>query len=203
MLKRDGDIRLNEKNAEYLGFIAASARRMSRLVDALMEYSMAGEAAGDSPGLVQMDEVLRTTLENLSGSISESQAVITYDRLPGVAGDEVYLGQLMQNLIGNALKYRREDAPRIHVSARKRGEEWVFSIADNGQGIAAPYLARVFNLFARLHGQNYPGSGIGLATCRRIVERYGGRIWVESEENRGSTFFFTLPVKKEITAASR
>ncbi len=94
MLKRDGDIRLNEKNAEYLGFIAASARRMSRLVDALMEYSMAGEAAGDSHGLVQMDEVLRTTLENLSGSISESQAVITFDGLPGVAGDEVYLGQL-------------------------------------------------------------------------------------------------------------
>ena len=202
MLKRDGDIRLNEKNAEYLGFIAASARRMSQLVDALMEYSMAGEAAGDSHGLVKMDEVLRTTLENLSGSISESQAVITFDGLPGVAGDEVYLGQLMQNLIGNALKYRREDAPRIHVSARKQGEEWVFSIADNGQGIAAPYQAQVFNLFARLHGQNYPGSGIGLATCRRIVERYGGRIWVESEENRGSTFYFTLPVK-EITAASR
>jgi PAS domain S-box-containing protein len=202
MLKRDGDIRLNEKNAEYLGFIAASARRMSQLVDALMEYSMAGEAAGDSHGLVKMDEVLRTTLENLSGSISESQAVITFDGLPGVAGDEVYLGQLVQNLIGNALKYRREDAPRIHVSARKQGEEWVFSIADNGQGIAAPYQAQVFNLFARLHGQNYPGSGIGLATCRRIVERYGGRIWVESEENRGSTFYFTLPVK-EITAASR
>ncbi len=198
LLKRDSGIQLKEKSAEYLGFIAASARRMSQLVDALMEYSMAGDATPNPPGLVQMDEILRTTLVNLSGSISESKAVITYDGLPGVVGEEVHLGQLMQNLIGNALKYRRDETPRIHVSARKQGKEWVFSIADNGQGIAAPYHAQVFKLFARLHGQNYPGSGVGLATCRRIVERYGGRIWVESEENRGSTFFFTLPVSPDV-----
>jgi PAS domain S-box-containing protein len=198
LLKRDSEIRLQGKSAEYLEFIAGSARRMSQLVDALMEYSMAGDATANPPGVVQMDEILRTTLLNLSGSIAESQALITNDQLPCVVGDEVHLGQLMQNLIGNALKYRGNEAPRIHVSARRQPEEWVFSIADNGQGIAAPYQAQVFNLFTRLHGQNYPGSGIGLATCRRIVERYRGRIWVESEENRGSTFFFTLPAKQEV-----
>ncbi len=198
LLRRENDMELKDKRAEYLQFIAASARRMSQLVDALMEYSMAGETTGNPPDHVQMDEILRTTLANLSGSITDSKAVITYDPLPAVTGDEVHLGQLMQNLIGNALKYRREEPLRIHVSARQQGDEWVFSIADNGQGIPAPYQAQVFNLFARLHGSNYPGSGIGLATCRRIVERYGGRIWVESEADRGSTFFFTLPVEREV-----
>jgi PAS domain S-box-containing protein len=198
LLKLDSAIRLNEKNSEYLEFISASVRRMSQLVDALLEYSMAGDSVAES-GQVQMDEVLRTTLVNLSGSIAEANAVVTNDHLPTVAGDEIRLGQLLQNLIGNALKYRGEEAPRIHISARRQGEEWVFSVADNGQGIAAPYQTKVFDLFARLHGQNYPGSGIGLATCRRIVEGYGGRIWMESEGNRGSTFFFTLPVIPDVS----
>ncbi len=123
LLRRENDTELKDKRAEYLQFIAASARRMSQLVDALMEYSMAGETTGNPPGRVQMDEILRTTLANLSGSITESKAVITYDPLPAVTGDEVHLGQLMQNLIGNALKYRRDETSahsRFRSTTRRR-----------------------------------------------------------------------------------
>jgi signal transduction histidine kinase len=148
-----------------LEVIVAGATRMNQLIDALLSYSRAGEVARKPIAEADTNEILRAVLV-----------------------------QLFQNLIGNALKYRGADKPRIHVSAKRQGEEWLFSISDNGEGIAAQYHLQIFGIFKRLHGQDYPGTGIGLATCKKIVERYGGRIWVESEAGKGSTFFFTLPV---------
>jgi signal transduction histidine kinase len=114
--------------------------------------------------------------------------------LPSVYGHEAHFLQLMQNLIANAIKYRGEQTPQIVVSAERRDSEWLFAVADNGMGIPPEYQRQIFGLFKRLHGKTIPGTGIGLAICQRVVERYGGKIWVQSEENRGAKFYFTLPV---------
>jgi light-regulated signal transduction histidine kinase (bacteriophytochrome) len=149
-----------------------------------------------------MEEVLARALGNLNGSIEENKAVVTHDPLPAIMGDQTHVERLFQNLIGNALKYRRQEAPRIHIAARDLGKECLFAVSDNGQGIPPQHQTQIFELFKRLHGQQYPGSGIGLATCKRLVERYGGRIWVESEAGRGSTFFFTLPASGETSLSA-
>lgn len=188
---------LDPKSAECLQFIVAAAERMGLLIDALLDYSKAGEVTHRPLSPVPMDEVLASALGNLNGSIEENQAVVTHDPLPVITGDKTHLEQLIQNLIGNALKYRRQDPPCIHVAARQSGREWLFAVSDNGQGIPSQYQTQIFELFKRLHGQQYAGTGIGLATCKRLVERYGGRIWVESEIGQGSTFFFTLPTTAE------
>jgi chemotaxis family two-component system sensor kinase Cph1 len=122
-------------------------------------------------------------------------AVITHDALPQVSADFNELLQLFQNLIDNGLKYRRNEAPRIHVSAEQRRDEWLFSVRDNGLGIDPKYYDQIFGIFKRVHGREYPGNGIGLAICKKIVERRKGRIWVESEPKTGSTFYFTLPIQ--------
>ena len=188
-----GASQLDTKSAECLQHIVAAAERMGLLIDALLDYSKAGEITHKPLRALHMEEVLARTLDNLNGSIEQNKAVITHDPLPAIMGDQTHLEQLLQNLIGNALKYRRQDDPQVHIAARELGNEWLFSVYDNGQGIPAQYQTQIFELFKRLHGQQSPGSGIGLATCKRIVERYGGRIWVESEGGKGSTFFFTLP----------
>jgi PAS domain S-box-containing protein len=188
---------LDPKSAECLQFIVAAAERMGLLIDALLDYSKAGEVTHRPLSPVPMDVVLASALGNLNGSIEENQAVVTHDPLPVITGDKTHLEQLVQNLIGNALKYRRQDPPCIHVAARQSGREWLFAVSDNGQGIPSQYQTQIFELFKRLHGQQYAGTGIGLATCKRLVERYGGRIWVESEIGQGSTFFFTLPTTAE------
>jgi PAS domain S-box-containing protein len=187
-------LQIDRKSAECLQFIVAAADRMGLLIDALLDYSKAGAITNRPLSVLRMEEVLASALGNLNGSIEENNAAITHDPLPAIMGDKTHLEQLIQNLIGNALKYRREDVPRVHITAREVGNEWLFSVSDNGQGIAPQYQMQIFELFKRLHGQQYPGTGIGLATCKRLVERYGGRIWVESEVGKGSTFFFTLPV---------
>jgi PAS domain S-box-containing protein len=188
-----GRTQLDKDNAECLQFVVSAAGRMGLLIDALLEYSKAGEVTHGSLNALPMEEILASTLGNLNLSIAENQAVVSHDPLPAIVGDKVHFEQLMQNLIGNALKYRREEVPRVHVAAQDLGEEWLFSVSDNGQGIPSQYYGQVFELFKRLHGQEYPGTGIGLATCKKLVERYGGRIWVESEVGKGSTFYFTLP----------
>jgi PAS domain S-box-containing protein len=186
-------LQMDKKSAECLQFIVAAAERMSLLIDALLDYSKAGEVTNRPLSPLRMEDVLASALGNLNGSIEDNQAVITHDPLPAIMGDETHLEQLIQNLVGNALKYRRQDIPRVHIAARESGNEWLFSVSDNGQGIPPQYQTQIFELFKRLHGQQYPGTGIGLATCKRLVERYGGRIWVDSEVGKGSTFCFTLP----------
>jgi light-regulated signal transduction histidine kinase (bacteriophytochrome) len=128
-------------------------------------------------------------------AIQSSQARITFDHLPAVYGDELQLLRLLQNLIGNAIKYRSGETPLVHLSVRQAGPEWVFSVKDNGIGLEMEYSDQIFTVFKRLHGPEYPGTGIGLAVCKRIVERHGGRIWVESAPDKGATFYFTLPRK--------
>jgi len=123
---------------------------------------------------------------------------VTHDPLPEVMADPIQLSQLLQNLISNAIKFRREEKPSIHISALRKEKEWVFSVSDNGIGIPAEYSEGIFEIFQRLHNKKeYPGTGIGLATCKKIVERHGGHIWVESEPGEGSTFYFTIPDKEK------
>lgn len=199
LIRRENGAQLNGNSAEYLSSIAAAARRMNQLVDSLLEYSQAGEVADRTLQPLEMNGILDTTLNSLNSAIEESGAVVTHSHLPTVLGDKVHLAQLIQNLVGNAIKYRREAPPRVHVAAEPHGKEWLFTITDNGEGIEPQFQAQVFGLFKRLHGQDNPGSGIGLAICKRIVERHGGRIWVESEAGKGSTFYFTLPAVMEFS----
>ena len=185
--------RLDSDADEFIGFIVNASRQMGQLLDALLEFSRSGEVV-EKPRRLKSGEVLESAMSNLRAEIEESHAEIDHDTLPALVVDELHLRQLFQNLVGNALKYRGERAPKVHVSAERSGADWIFSVRDNGIGIDPRHHDRIFGIFKRLHGADYPGTGIGLATCRRIVERYGGRIWVESQAGEGSTFRFTLPV---------
>lgn len=144
-----------------------------------------------------MESTLDIVLKNLQASIVENKATVTHDDLPVVRGDSVQLAQLFQNLIGNSIKFHGAEPPRVHVSAKDKGSEYQFAVSDNGIGIDPQYFDRLFKIFQRLHTrEEYPGSGIGLAVCKKIVERHGGRIWIESELGKGSTIYFTLSKKK-------
>jgi PAS domain S-box-containing protein len=192
LLEREHGARLGE-GRELLVFITAAAQRMRRLVADLLTYaSVEGE---DSHPLVpaNANKVMETVANNLNGLIRETGAIVSHDDLPFVAVDETSLVQLFQNLIGNAIQYRSAETPGVHVSAARQTDGWLFSCRDNGIGIEPSYQFEIFKAFKRLHGSERPGSGIGLAVCKRIVERYKGRIWVESAPGQGSTFFFTLP----------
>ena len=179
---------------EFIGFAVEGVERMERLINDLLEYSRVG-TRGKPFEPTDSEAVLAETLENLKTGIQESRAEVTHDPLPTVNADALQLEQVFQNLIANAMKFRREDEPpRIHVSAEKSDHEWVFSVRDNGIGIAPEHVGRLFKIFERLHpADRYPGTGMGLAICKKIVERHGGRIWVESELGTGSTFYFTIP----------
>jgi light-regulated signal transduction histidine kinase (bacteriophytochrome) len=166
---------------------------MQRLIVDLLAYSRVNVDARLLE-VVDAGEALRITLANLEAAIRESGARVTHGPLPHVRASATLLAEVFQNLIANALKYRRGEAPEIHVSAERQNGEWIFAVADNGIGIEAAEIPQLFQLFRRLHGPDeFEGTGIGLATCKKIVERHGGRIRVESEPGRGSTFFFTLP----------
>ncbi len=185
--------RLDEDADDFIGFAVDGANRMHRLINDLLEYSRVG-TRGRELEPTNAEEVLRTVLADLQVAIEESGARVTHDPLPTVMADPTQLRQLLQNLIGNALKYRGERPPQVHVGCRSNGgNEWTISVRDNGIGIDPEHFERIFQIFQRLHGRNeYSGTGIGLAVCKKIVERHGGRIWVESEPGRGSTFLFTI-----------
>jgi signal transduction histidine kinase len=187
----------DEEAAKHMRFIVEGVLRMQRLINDLLDYSRITRR--EEPfRMADCEEVLAATLQDLKQSVAESGAVVTHDPLPAVLGDAVQLAQVFQNLIGNALKYRGEAAPRVHVSAERGPSEWVFAVRDNGIGIDPQFVGRLFVIFQRLHtAREYPGTGIGLAICKRIVERHGGRIWVESERGKGSTFRFTIPRHEE------
>ena len=156
-------------------------------------FSRVGRTGGP-PEELETSDVLEGVKVNLMAAIQESGALIHYDNLPVVWADRAQIAQVFQNLIGNAIKFRKEAAPEIRVSAKRTGPEWLFRVSDNGIGIAPEYTTNIFVVFQRLHARTeYPGNGIGLAICKKIVEYYGGTIWVESQPGQGSTFQFTLP----------
>jgi PAS domain S-box-containing protein len=179
---------------EFIGYAVDGSNRMQGLIQDLLAYSRAG-AAGKTLREISSESALKEALTNLRASIGESGAVVTHDALPEITTDETQLAQVFQNLVGNGIKYRSAEVPHIHVSATKNaGNEWIFSVRDNGLGIDPQYFERIFILFQRLHGRKeFKGTGIGLAICKKILERLGGRIWVESQPQKGSTFFFALP----------
>ena len=150
--------------------------------------------ATDGSAGLDMRAVLEWTLAGIQTALEEADAEVIIDPLPTVEGDATQLGMVFQNLIANAVKFRGEAAPRVHVSALRQNGDWRFAVRDNGIGIKEAYQEKIFEIFERLHNRSeYEGTGIGLATCKKIVERHGGRIWVESEEGGGTTFFFTIP----------
>jgi len=185
--------KLDKDADEFIAFAVGGANRMQTLINDLLSYSRL-ETRGKPPEPVDSHDALGRALANLGTAIRESGALVTNDDLPKVLADESQLAQLFQNLVGNAVKFHGKEPPRVHVSAVSQGNEWLFSVRDNGIGIAQEYHERIFSIFQRLHSrEEYPGTGIGLALCKRIVERHGGTIRVESEPGSGSTFFFTLP----------
>ena len=186
--------RLDSDADEFIAFAVDGCNRMQGLIQDLLAYSRAG-ANGKALREISGENALKVALTNLRTTVEQSGAVVTHDALPVIATDETQLTQVFQNLVGNAIKYRRAESPEVHVAASKNGSnEWVFSVRDNGLGIDPQYFDRIFILFQRLHGrEDFEGTGIGLAICKKIVERLGGRIWVESQPEKGSTFYFALP----------
>lgn len=190
--KRYRDV-LDDDGRKFLGFLTEGGSRLAMLISDLLAYTRAG-ASEANVSILSSAAVLQYTLSGLAEAIRESQATVTYDELPEISMGEAHLQQLLLNLIGNALKYRTDEPPRIHISATDLGAAWRFSVQDNGIGIDPTYREKIFGVFKRLHrDQKYSGTGIGLAICQRVVERYGGKIWVESELGKGSTFYFTVP----------
>jgi PAS domain S-box-containing protein len=186
---------LDRDGKEFIFYAVDGAQRLQRMINSLLEYSRI-ETRGNPFRTTSCEEALNEALSNLEIAIGETGAIITRDYLPTVIADGSQLSRLFQNLIGNALKFRGEQNPKIRISARPLRGEWLFSFGDNGIGIDPLYHEKIFVIFQRLHGYDYPGTGIGLSIAKRIVERHGGRIWVESEPGRGSTFYFTLPVER-------
>ena len=190
--------RLDSDADEFIAFAVDGCNRMQGLIQDLLAYSRAG-TNGKVFCEVSAEDALQQALTNLRITIEQSGAVVSHDSLPAIKTDETQLTQVFQNLIGNAIKYRSTEAPRVHVSAANNvSNEWIFSVRDNGLGIAPQYFERIFVLFQRLHGRNeFEGTGIGLAICKKVLERLGGRIWVESQPEKGSTFYFALPERDD------
>ena len=192
--------KLTADDGELLRHIVEGTRRMQTLIRDLLAYSRVGSRGGwFTP--TDLNKALALALANLDTSIHERDAVITHDALPTLVVDPTQMSQLLQNLIGNALKFCKDKRPEIHIGAQARNGGWQFSVRDNGIGIEPQYLERIFIIFQRLHARTeYAGTGIGLAICKRIAERHGGRIWVESQPGHGSTFYFTIPQREELSA---
>ena len=194
MLKKKYGHKIDESADEYIEYAVKSAGRMQMLVRDLLAYTQARLEPNKTESLIETERVLERTLADLQESVDRNQAVITHGELPRLRMNPTHMQQLLQNLIGNAIKYRSREVPRIHVEAIRQDTDWLFSVRDNGIGIAPQYSKHIFGVFKRLHNrEEYEGTGIGLAICQRIVERYGGRIWVESEAGAGSVFFFSIP----------
>jgi PAS domain S-box-containing protein len=186
--------RLDSDADDFIAFALDGSNRMQQLIQDLLLYSQAG-AAGRAPHNISSTRALRAAIANLQTAIAESGALVTHDELPDITMDDSQLTQIFQNLIGNAVKYHGTVVPRVHVSSASNDkDEWVFSVRDNGIGIDAQYFEKIFVLFQRLHGRDeFEGTGIGLAICKKMLERCGGRIWVESRPQEGSTFSFAVP----------
>jgi len=201
LLERRYKGRLDADADDFIGFAVDGAARMQRMIRDLLSYSRLGTCT-NPPSRTDTLEVLGQVVANLRVAIEESGARITHDPLPVVEADPTQLSQLFQNLIANTIKFRREIPPEIHVSADREDRFWVFSVQDNGIGLDSEFADRIFTIFQRLHTrEDYPGTGMGLAICKRIVERHGGSIRVESKPGLGSTFYFTLPASEKSVKA--
>jgi signal transduction histidine kinase len=193
LLQRQYAGRLDARADEYTAVILRGARQAQQLTGDLLAYTRAAADSSEVEGSIDSGLVLDEVLSTLETSIRDQRCTITAGPLPLVKLSEVHLRQLLQNLISNAIKYRGTSDPKVQISAERQQEFWLFAVRDNGLGIDPQYTKKIFGLFKRLHGQEYPGTGIGLAICERVVERYGGQIWVESKRGEGSIFWFTLP----------
>jgi PAS domain S-box-containing protein len=185
--------KLDAKADEFIEYIGSGVKMMQELIKDLLEYSQVGVKRKKLKS-IDCSFVVGKAIGNLQAAIEERNALVTYDELPTIMANTSQIISLFQNLIDNAIKFRSEEAPRIHISTERKGDEWVFSIRDNGIGIDPKDSERIFGMFQRLHGStDYPGTGIGLAICKRIIEWHGGRLWVKSKIGKGSTFYFTMP----------
>lgn len=193
LLDRMNNGKWNDTSKEYMHFALDGAQRMQAMIDDLLAYARVATSS-KPPTLVNMEEILEVTLNDLKVNVEENEASIACESLPSVMGEQSQLILLMENLVGNAIKYRGQATPKIHICAQEHGIEWIFSVKDNGIGIDPKYQDKLFHIFQRLHTQDeYKGTGMGLAISKRIVERHGGRIWFDSEEGKGATFFFSIP----------
>lgn len=192
LTRRYGD-KFDDEAREFMAYITESVHRMDDLLSDLLSYSQQLNLRQQVLSSVDTEAVLAGVLMNLDVSIRESGTQITHGELPQVQSEFAQMGQVFQNLISNSIKYRGSDPPCIHITAEDLSDEWMFVFQDNGIGIDPRYHEQIFGIFKRLHGREFPGTGIGLALCKRIIERHGGRIWVESEEGKGATFKFTIP----------
>lgn len=192
LLRDEYENQLDDTARSYIGFAVTGAQRMERLLRDLLAYSQVTGVPGSKAERTDAAAALRMALENLEALIRKTGAVIRTGELPEVSIAPLHLTQLFQNLVGNALKYSGDRLPQVSIKAQRDQDHWRFSVEDNGIGIEPQYVRQVFGVFKRLHGQEYEGTGIGLAICQRIVERNGGRIWLESTPGLGSTFYFTL-----------
>jgi PAS domain S-box-containing protein len=186
---------IDTEGEQILGYVQGGVRRILRLVDDLLGYAQASHFEPEPGKQTSVENALGIVRENLRSEIERTAATIAAGKLCAVAAREAHLVQLLQNLIGNAIKYHGDDPPEVRISCESTDSEWVISVSDNGVGIAPAYTQEIFRPFKRLHGDDRPGSGIGLATCQKIVAGYGGSIWVTSEPGRGSTFYFSLPFR--------
>lgn len=189
--------KLDDDANEFINYAVDGATRMQNLINDLLAYSRVGTRVKEFKP-TDCEAVLQRVLTNLQVAMADTDATVTHDPLPTVWGDEGQLGQLLQNLIGNAIKFHGPALPTVHVGAQREDENWLFTVRDNGIGLDPQYADRIFVIFQRLHNkEEYPGTGIGLAICKKIVERHDGRIWVESQPGQGTTFYFTLPLLAE------
>lgn len=194
LLQMRYEAELDADAKEFIGYVVEGVILMQTLIDDVLVYSNV-DTLGITFQVTAVETALNRTLKNLRQRIVETGAIITHDPLPAVMADETQLIQLFLNLIGNAIKFRSSQSPRIHISAKRLEDEWLFSVQDNGIGLDPQFSDRIFTIFQRLHTRDkYPGTGIGLAICKKIIECHRGRIWVESQLGRGATFYFTIPI---------
>lgn len=192
-LKRRHKDKLDSDAETIIGYAMDGINRMRTLINDLLAYARAGTKT-DIFKLTRCDDIVKHAISNLQIEIDEKGAIVTYDHLPDIFTDETQMTQLFQNLIGNGIKFCKDETPRINISAKQKDNDWIFSVRDNGIGIDKKDAERIFDIFQRLHSSSqYQGTGIGLAICKKIVERHGGKIWVTSESGKGSTFSFSIP----------
>ncbi len=194
LLERRYQGQLDERADKYINYIVGGATRMQTLITDLLAYLKVGDEELSLQS-ADLNQIVDNVLHDLDMMVQENSAVITYDPLPTVQADSSQMTHLLQNLLSNAIKFRSEETPTVHISVERQNGEWLFAVADNGIGLEAEFAERVFVIFQRLHTkEEYPGTGIGLAISKKVVENHNGRIWLESQPNEGTTFYFTLPV---------